>query len=69
MLAFSIIWLLLAVTVTLLAMRRRAGANGQNHADQETNLSGNTLVFLAALYSLVLLAGFLYVGKFLVSSL
>ena len=68
-LAFSIVWLLLAVTVTLFAMRRRAGANGQDQAEQEHSPSGNALVFLAAIYSLALLAGFLYVGRFLVSSL
>jgi len=67
MLAFSVIWLFLAVTVTLLAMSRRSHAAGEAHADAG-KVQGNAIVFLAAIYSLALLAGFLYLSKFLVSS-
>lgn len=68
MLAFSIIWLLLAGVVTVFAMVRRSA----NHDDQpglEKKDSGNVLTFVAAIYGLALLAGFLYVSKLLVSNL
>jgi hypothetical protein len=69
MLAFSIAWLTLAVTVTLLAMKTRSGATELASADVEARKSGNGLTFLAAIYGLALLAGFFYVSKFLISNL
>lgn len=69
MLAFSVLWLTLAVTVSLLAMKTRSGAAELNRADIEAKESGNGVAFLAAIYGLALLAGFLYVSKFLISNL
>jgi hypothetical protein len=69
MLAFPIIWLMLAVTVTLLAMKTRSGATGLENIDVEAKESGHGIALLAVVYGLALLAGFLYVGKFLISNL
>jgi hypothetical protein len=66
MLAFSIVWLTLALTVTLLAMKTRSGATELDSVDAE---SGNGVAVLAAVYGLALLAGFFYVSKFLISNL
>ena len=66
MLAFSIVWLMLAVTVTLLAMKTRSGATELDSVEAE---SGNGVAVLAAVYGLALLAGFFYVSKFLISNL
>jgi hypothetical protein len=70
MLTVSIVWLVLAVTVTLIAAIRRSSGAGQNGGGLvPAQESGKALAALAALYGLALLAGFLCVGKFLVSSL
>jgi len=67
MLTVSIVWVLLAAAVIVIASVRRSGA-ARNNTLQARD-SGRTLVLLAALYSLALLAGFVYVSRFLVSSL
>jgi hypothetical protein len=66
MLAFSIVWLTLAVTVTLLAMKTGSGATELASVEAE---SGHGVAVLAAVYGLALLAGFFYVSKFLISYL
>jgi len=61
MMTFSVVWILLAAMVTLAAMMRRAipaRAQVQVHVRQ----SGKALGIVAILYSLVLIAGFLYIG-------
>lgn len=68
MLAFSVIWLFLAGTVTLFAMLRRSRAAEQSRTNVDTKVSGNAIALLAAIYSLALLVGFLYLSKVLVSS-
>jgi hypothetical protein len=57
---FSFVWIVLAATVTMLAMLRRAGASSQGEA--RVLQSGKALTVVAIIYSLVLVAGFLYVG-------
>jgi hypothetical protein len=69
MFAFSVIWLLLAVTVTVLAITRRPLAIRQQSPVRETNDSGKAMALLAAIYGLALFAGFLYLSKLLVSTL
>lgn len=69
MLAFSVIWLVLAATVTLLATKRKSVVADQDRGEFEAKVSANTLVLLAAVYSLALLAGFLYLTRFLISNL
>ena len=69
MLAFSIIWLMLAVTVTLFALKTRSGATELDSVAVEAKESGRGIALLAVVYGLALLAGFLYVGKFLISNL
>jgi hypothetical protein len=61
MLAFSIVWLTLAVTVTLLAMKTRSAATELASADIEARKSGSGVAVLATVYGLALLAGFFYV--------
>jgi len=67
MLTLSILWVLLAAAVIVVALNRRPTATGSHAAHVKD--SGKALEVLAALYSLALLAGFLYVSRFLVSSL
>jgi hypothetical protein len=69
MLAFPIIWLTLAVTVSLLAMKTRSRATERDRIDIEAKESGSGVAFLATIYGLALLAGFIYVSKFLISNL
>jgi len=61
MMTFSVIWVLLAATVSVLAIMRRAGANNVQ-SDVQVRQSGRALMAAAILYSLVLIAGFLYIG-------
>jgi hypothetical protein len=68
-LTFSFIWLLLAAAVTLAAVLRRPAPISAVERDVRANLSGEALTLLAAIYGVALLAGFIYVSKFLVSSL
>lgn len=61
MMTFSVIWVLLAATVIVLAMLRRTGsAKGQ--AEVEVSQSGKALILVAVGYSVALIAGFLYIG-------
>lgn len=57
----SILWVVLAATVTVVAMLRRASAN-QDQGDVQVSQSGKALTAVAIVYSLVLLVGFLYIG-------
>jgi phosphatidylglycerophosphate synthase len=58
---FSILWVVLAATVTIVASMRRSGAN-QDHGAVRVRQSGKALTAVAIVYSLVLLVGFLYIG-------
>ncbi len=68
MLTFSVIWILLAATVTLLATLKKSAPHS-HEGELPGRDSGKALTVIAALYGLVLLAGFVYISKFLVSSL
>ena len=61
MLTLSIIWLVLATAVTIVATARKQvmGANSSEARDPET---GSALAVLAIAYGVILLAGVLYVG-------
>ncbi len=67
MLTFSILWVMFAAAITASALIKRSAAGNSDHA--ETRESGNVLAFIAVLSSLLLLAGFVYVGSSLVLSL
>ncbi|MGD0299130.1 MAG: hypothetical protein ABSE86_18645 [Bryobacteraceae bacterium] len=58
---FCILWVVLATTVIIFANMRRASTN-QDHGDVQVRQSGKALTVIAIVYSLVLLAGFLYIG-------
>jgi hypothetical protein len=58
---FSILWVVLAATVTIVASMRRSGAN-QDQGEVRVRQSGKALTVVAIVYSLVLLVGFLYIG-------
>jgi hypothetical protein len=58
---FSILWLVLAATVTVAASMRRSDTI-QGEGEVRVRQSGNLLTGVAVVYSLVLLAGFLYIG-------
>ena len=60
MLAFSVLWVVLAATVTVIAMLRRTITDVKGEA--LVSESGKTITVIAIVYSLVLIAGFLYVG-------
>ena len=57
----TIAWVVLAVTVTVLAMLRRA-ATVPNNGEAQVRKSGKVLAVLAIVYSLVLIVGFVYIG-------
>lgn len=61
MLTYSIVWLVLAATVIVVAMNRRT-APVQDRGDAQTSESGKGLAVLAFVYGAVLLAGFVYVS-------
>ena len=69
MLTFSILWVTFAAAVTVVALVRRSTVSRSEHADVQAKESGNVLTFIAVLSSLLLLAGFLYVGSSLVLNL
>jgi len=69
MLTFSILWVALAAAVTLMAMIRRSASAPADHSETHVKDSGRSLAFIAVASTLVLLAGFVYVGRFLVSGL
>jgi hypothetical protein len=67
MLTFSILWVMFAATVTAMALLKRSSAG---HAGgPESQESGSALAFFAVLSTLLLLAGFVYVGSSLVRNL
>jgi hypothetical protein len=57
----SILWIVLAASVIVLAMRRKTDPT-QNCGVSRANQSGKALALVAIVYSLVLVAGFLYIG-------
>ena len=61
MMTFSVVWILLAAMVTLVAMTRRS-APAHARAEVQARQSGKALRIVAILYSLILIAGFLYIG-------
>ncbi len=67
MLTFSILWVTFAAAITAMALIKRPAAGNADYA--ETRESGGVLAFIAVLSSLLLLAGFVYVGSSLVLSL
>ena len=69
MLTFSVLWVMLAAAVTVMAMMRRATVQNPDQAETQSHESGNVLAIVALFSSLLLLAGFLYVGSSLVSGL
>jgi hypothetical protein len=68
MLALSILWVVLAAAVTMIATMKKAPASPLN-AGVKARESGRVLTLLAVVYGAVLLAGFVYIGQFLVSGL
>lgn len=67
MLTFSILWVMFAAVITAMALIKRSAAGNADYP--EARESGNVLAFIAVLSSLLLLAGFVYVGSSLVLSL
>jgi hypothetical protein len=63
---FSILWVVLASTVTVIALMRRSCAPvasaPKRSGDGKLRQTGQALTTLGVIYSLVLLAGFLYIG-------
>jgi hypothetical protein len=68
MLTFSIVWLVLAAAVIVSAITRRIPARVQESPDVEVPESGRAVTALAVIYGLALLAGFVWVSRFLVST-
>jgi heme/copper-type cytochrome/quinol oxidase subunit 2 len=58
---FSILWVLLAATVIVVASMRRSGIN-QDQGGVQVRQTVKALTAAGIVYSLVLLAGFLYIG-------
>ena len=58
---FSILWVVLASTVTVIALMRRT-CSPNDSREPQSRLPERTLTLLGVTYSLVLLAGFLYIG-------
>jgi heme/copper-type cytochrome/quinol oxidase subunit 2 len=58
---FSILWLVLAATVTVVASMRRSDTT-QDEGEVQVKQSAKLLTGAAVVYGLVLLAGFLYIG-------
>ena len=69
MLTFSVLWIVLAATVSVLAMTRRSANDAPNSIQAQAKESGDAFEFVALASCIVLLAGFVYVGKFLVAGL
>ena len=63
---FSILWVVLASTVTVIALMRASYSPSasalKRSGDGQFRQPGQTLTVLGVIYSLVLLAGFLYIG-------
>jgi heme/copper-type cytochrome/quinol oxidase subunit 2 len=58
---FSILWVVLAATVIVVASMRRSGVN-QDQDGVQVRQPAKALTAVGIVYSLVLLAGFLYIG-------
>jgi hypothetical protein len=69
MLTLSVLWVVLAAAVTMIATFRKEPPRIEREAVSQVRESGRTLTFLALIYGIVLLAGFAYISKFLVSML
>ena len=67
MLTVSVLWVVLAAVVTVAAMTRKS--TGTREQEKPSRAPGRALAVAAVLYSLALLAGFVYVSKFFVSGL
>ncbi len=67
MLTFSVLWLVLAASVCVIAILRKAPRMAVQEPASQTRESGGALTILAVIYGVVLLTGFVYVSKFLVS--
>lgn len=67
MLTLSILWLVLAVSVPVIAILRKAPDKEAQQSAVLTRESGGALTVLAVIYGVALLAGFVCVSKFLVS--
>ena len=67
MFTLSLLWLVLAASVTLIAITRRAPDKVQQESCAPSRESGGALTVLAVIYGVVLLTGFVYVSRFLVS--
>jgi hypothetical protein len=57
----SVVWVVLAATVIMLAMLRRIGVSPEP-SEVRVRQSGKALTVVAIVYSLVLIAGFFYIG-------
>ena len=68
MLTLSILWVVPAATATMIATKRKARARPRQDAGIQVRESGRARLLLAVIYGVALLAGFVYVSKFLVSS-
>ena len=71
MLIFSIVWVVLATTVTVIATTRRTAVRQDDGASptefpadavEETGSRGKALTGFAVVYTLALLAGFVYIS-------
>ena len=69
MLTLSILWVVLAAIVIMIATMRKTPATTRQETGAQVPESGHALTLLAVIYGAVLLGGFVYIGKFLVSSL
>ena len=68
MLTLSVLWVVLAVAVTVAALRRKS-ARAAVDAIHSRDESGSVMLVAAVVYSLALCAGFFYVSRFFVAGL
>jgi hypothetical protein len=69
MLTLSVLWVVLAGAITVLAMLKRSRGAVSDSAQVQPKDSDDGFALLGIVSCLVLLAGFLYVGRFLVAGL
>ena len=69
MLTFSVLWLIFAAAITVAAMVKRSAGDTPAVQDAQTKDFGDALVIVAVLSTLMLFAGFLYIGNSLISAL
>ena len=68
MLTFSIIWVVLAAAVSVIALlRRTAPAPAREIENPPARESGQSLLVFATVYGIILLTGFVCIGRFLLS--